>query len=82
MPLYDYECRDCGERFEALVLGRSVPSCPSCQSTNLEQLLSTFAVDSAGTRKTHFDAAKRQGAKARKEHAIAEHEQLHKNLEH
>ena len=82
MPLYDFECLDCGERFEALVLGRGSPTCPSCQSSKLEQLLSTFAVNSETTRKTNINSARRQGAKARRDKAIAEHDQIHKNLEH
>jgi len=76
MPIYDYECSDCGERFEALVLrGGSAPCCPSCQSQNLEQQISLFAVDSESTRQTHLSAARRKNAKIAKDKSIAEHEQ-------
>ncbi len=44
MPLFEYICRKCGNRFEALVLGSTRPVCPSCQSPELEQELSTFAM--------------------------------------
>ena len=44
MPLFEYECRECGERFEALVQRASRPSCPSCGSEDLEKQLSTFGL--------------------------------------
>ena len=35
MPLFDYQCRDCGEHFEALLFsGDPEPACPACQSRN------------------------------------------------
>ena len=46
MPIYEYECRGCRSRFEKIVQGPTVttPSCPSCNSIELDRLLSTFAV--------------------------------------
>jgi putative FmdB family regulatory protein len=44
MPLFDYICKDCRKRFEALVSGNRGAQCPLCRSTNLEQQLSRFAV--------------------------------------
>ncbi|NWF99877.1 MAG: zinc ribbon domain-containing protein [Thermoanaerobaculaceae bacterium] len=46
MPLYEYQCRVCGKRFEVLQrLGESSAGlqCPSCASTDVEKRLSTFA---------------------------------------
>lgn len=43
MPIFEYRCKDCEEKFESLVLGRERPQCPSCRSARLEKLLSTFA---------------------------------------
>lgn len=55
MPLYEYRCRECGERFERLVrpapaaassgADRSSPAivCPACVSAEVERLLSAFA---------------------------------------
>lgn len=48
MPLFEYECRECGHRFEALVQGKKRPACPECGSENLEKLLSSFGVGSGG----------------------------------
>ena len=44
VPLYEYVCRKCSRQFEELVFGDSQPSCPSCQSKDLERLLSVVAV--------------------------------------
>jgi len=48
MPLFEYRCRDCGKRFEEVVLGGSQPRCPGCESRKLQKLLSAFAVGSGG----------------------------------
>jgi putative FmdB family regulatory protein len=44
MPIYEYRCPSCEERFEELVRG-SDPSvaCPSCGTADVERLLSVFA---------------------------------------
>ena len=39
MPIYEYECRDCHHRFEAIVRLNESPVCASCQSANLERLI-------------------------------------------
>ena len=46
MPIYEYRCDDCGNKFEKLVRRASdVPEleCPSCGQKHLRQELSTFA---------------------------------------
>lgn len=40
MPLYDFTCGACGERFEELVLGTEAVACPSCGSDQVERLIS------------------------------------------
>ena len=30
MPIYEFECEDCGERFEELVAADASASCPAC----------------------------------------------------
>jgi putative FmdB family regulatory protein len=48
MPIFEYRCKSCDEEFEALVLGRDKPACPSCRGRKLERLLSTFAAVTGG----------------------------------
>lgn len=46
MPLYEFRCRSCGERFEQLVRGedRNQPVvCPRCQAAETERVFSAFA---------------------------------------
>ncbi|NOX35886.1 MAG: zinc ribbon domain-containing protein [Deltaproteobacteria bacterium] len=40
MPIYEYTCNDCKNKFEALVMGGSKPECPACESRNLVRLMS------------------------------------------
>jgi putative FmdB family regulatory protein len=79
MPIYDYACRGCGQKFELLVLKATVEACPSCQSQDLERLLSTgFAVSSDATRQSHLQAARRKNAASRdyRDKKIAEAEEI------
>jgi putative FmdB family regulatory protein len=46
MPLYEFECRSCGTEFEKLVLKAAEAErvkCPSCNSQEVEEKLSSFA---------------------------------------
>lgn len=75
MPLYDFECRACGHKFEALVRPQDAPpACPSCRSTDLERLVSSFALDTDERReRAALDSRRRQVAK-RKDALVAEEE--------
>jgi putative FmdB family regulatory protein len=44
MPLFEYECRSCGHRFEYLIRAGETPQCPGCHGAELEKQLSVFAV--------------------------------------
>lgn len=47
MPLYEYHCSDCENKFETLVLSSADEiACPKCNSSRLEKLFSTFGVKS------------------------------------
>jgi putative FmdB family regulatory protein len=48
MPLYEYSCRACGNRFDYLLLGKEEPACPSCASKDLERLFSAPGTIKAG----------------------------------
>ncbi len=48
MPIFEYRCRDCGTKFENISYSsNSEIVCKNCSSTQVEKLLSVFAV--AGT---------------------------------
>jgi putative FmdB family regulatory protein len=78
MPIYEYECRQCGEQFELLVLKTTVAICPACQSQELEQLISGFAVSSESIRQSNIQAARRKYATSSnyKDQKIAEAEEI------
>ena len=46
MPLYEYTCADCHERFEVLQRmgeGAEGLTCPNCRSPHVDRQLSTFS---------------------------------------
>jgi putative FmdB family regulatory protein len=44
MPIYEYRCEPCSERFEELVRASDpAVACPGCGSTDVQRLLSSFA---------------------------------------
>lgn len=49
MPIYEYVCDDCGERYERLVMnGKTKITCPKCASAKHTIQLSVFAAPSNG----------------------------------
>ena len=47
MPIYEYECTECGERFDKLIRNIEKPPkilCPACESLNVQRLISQVAV--------------------------------------
>ena len=59
MPIYEYKCRSCGNEFEQLVRpGKGPAPCPSCQSSELDRMLSAFSVSSG-------DMSRRNARRAR-----------------
>ncbi len=74
MPLYDFVCKTCRHEFEALVRVNDTPTCPACRGTDLERLLSTFAVDSAERRQAAARDSRRRQIAKRRDSFIAEEE--------
>ena len=50
MPIYEYLCRACAHRFEALLKrwDEAAPECPKCGASQSEKMLSAFAVTRGG----------------------------------
>jgi putative FmdB family regulatory protein len=83
MPIYDYQCRNCGISFELVVLKSTVVACPTCQSRDLEQLVSGFVVSSDGIRKANVRAARRAAANSSdyRDQKVAEAEYAKKHID-
>jgi putative FmdB family regulatory protein len=44
MPIYEFECEQCGNRFEELMSGDAAPpACPSCGSSGTRKLVSSVS---------------------------------------
>ena len=52
MPIYEYQCEACAERFDKLFVSLSrIPTeiaCPVCQSTTVRRLISAPTIHTAG----------------------------------
>jgi putative FmdB family regulatory protein len=51
MPIYEYECRACGARFElrqGINDSNSEKKCPKCKAPGLRRILSMFSTGSSG----------------------------------
>jgi len=46
MPIFEYVCKNCGHQFELLVFpsDRNRPTCPVCNHTAIEKLMSAASV--------------------------------------
>jgi putative FmdB family regulatory protein len=71
MPLFEYACRGCGRQFEAFVTADRAASCPSCESVDLQKLLSSPSM--VGTGGGRRDAAPMAGCKAQGGHCGCSH---------
>ncbi|HON37833.1 MAG: FmdB family zinc ribbon protein [Desulfomonilia bacterium] len=42
MPIYEYQCKDCGEEFERLmpISAQNPPECPKCGGGNVKKKIS------------------------------------------
>jgi putative FmdB family regulatory protein len=71
MPLYDFRCAECGERFEARVASDERPTCPVCGAHDCERLPSSFAgpftIRPRGREARRSDATRRVREEQRRE---------------
>jgi putative FmdB family regulatory protein len=51
MPIYEYVCDDCGERYECIVMNKTTKvTCPKCESGKKTVQLSVFAAPANGSK--------------------------------
>lgn len=65
MPIYEYQCERCGEKFELFVrtgAAAAVPTCPKCGSVEVHKALSLFGVRGGGAASPAGDAGCGSGA--------------------
>jgi putative FmdB family regulatory protein len=55
MPLFEYDCLGCHQRFEFLTREGRSPACPACKSEDLQKLNSVFAAQSSTPAKSFSD---------------------------
>ena len=58
MPIYEYVCDDCGERYERIVMNaKTAVACPKCDSARKTVQLSVFAAPANGRQSSNGDAS-------------------------
>lgn len=83
MPIYEFECGECGERFEQLVAaGTEVAACPTCGAEGAERRLSSFGLSrqpTASQRRRMEDrrGTDRDGARQRFKRSISKARERH-----
>ncbi|HLK50993.1 MAG TPA: zinc ribbon domain-containing protein [Bryobacteraceae bacterium] len=82
MPIYEYECRQCGHRFEYLVLSSTrAAECPACKHKDLTQLISLCSMSSESSREANLSAAHKKVAGAQQEKQREDHKHLHDHFD-
>jgi len=59
MPIYEYRCKECGEKFEKLVrfsTSTSEIECPKCGGRKVEKLISAFSTRAPSTTAAYVSA--------------------------
>ena len=77
MPIYEFECGECGARFEELVAAGDAVACPSCASTRTQRLYSEVSPPSRQPRgaAVRSDESRRRDREAARQDRIAESRQ-------
>ena len=73
MPLYDFHCLDCGEKFEGAGSEDRARMPEAARALRLEQQISTFAVSSESTRESNLGGAKKKHAKVHRDYTMDMH---------
>lgn len=48
MPIYEYQCQKCGEKFEKLMFKQEDVRCPKCRSQKARKVPSSFVAKDCG----------------------------------
>jgi putative FmdB family regulatory protein len=74
MPIYEFECEDCGACFEELVTAGGAAVCPSCGSERARRLFSSVAPPSRQPRgaAVRADESRRREREAARQDRLAE----------
>jgi putative FmdB family regulatory protein len=62
MPLYEFDCRACGNRFELFIREPQAIVCPRCSADSVERVQSSFAVSSDASRQSSVASARKRNA--------------------
>ncbi len=60
MPIYEYRCRQCAEKFEKLVrssIAATEVECPKCHSSEVKKVFSVFGTSGFSTASSSLDSA-------------------------
>lgn len=49
MPIYEYYCDKCDEKFETLVFGKEQPDCPKCGKSDVKRVMSACGFVTKGS---------------------------------
>ena len=77
MPLYEYDCLKCRQRFEVLVRGPQTIVCPSCGHEGVERVISAFAVSSETIREANISSARKKNLSLEREKQRDQVDTLH-----
>jgi putative FmdB family regulatory protein len=72
MPIYEFECEDCGARFEELVGAEATAACPACGAERTRRLYSNVSPPGRQPR----GAAVRSGESQRRESEAGRQERI------
>ncbi|MBI3789076.1 MAG: zinc ribbon domain-containing protein [Ignavibacteriales bacterium] len=60
MPVYDYQCSECGKTYDVFHKVREITEdviCPSCSSTKYKKLMSAPSIAMSGSSSTDFSSS-------------------------